>query len=214
MGQAGNDENEKKRMSSEQRQERLLTVAAEVFLEKGYEATNLDEIISRAGGSRRNIYTQFGGKEGLFKVLVTEIAERALMPMQQQPEHGNTVRESVYRFAEGLLSALFQPSVLDISRLALADGARFPELARVYYAAGPESAVKNLTAMLKTAQERGDISCLDCKTAASQFVGMLRDNVYMEVLLRLRPAPEQEERKKIIESAVEIFINGLQKKIS
>ncbi|MDR1490835.1 MAG: TetR/AcrR family transcriptional regulator C-terminal domain-containing protein [Desulfovibrio sp.] len=47
--------------------------------------------------------------------------------------------------------------------------------------------------------------------AAGQFVGMLRDNVYLQVLLRLRPAPEQQERENIIESAVEIFLHGIVK---
>jgi hypothetical protein len=40
---------------------------------------------------------------------------------------------------------------------------------------------------------------------------MLRDNVYLQVLLRLRPAPEQQERENIIESAVEIFLHGIVK---
>jgi hypothetical protein len=55
------------------------------------------------------------------------------------------------------------------------------------------------------AKEKGEIFCRDSQIAAGQFVGMLRDNVYLQVLPRLRPAPEQQERENIIESAVEIF---------
>src|SRR3546814_10251208 len=56
----------------------LLAAAASIFFEQGYEATRIDDIIERAGGSKRNIYEEFGSKEGLFAAIVTERAERAL----------------------------------------------------------------------------------------------------------------------------------------
>lgn len=199
----------KKRLPAEERQEVLLHAAAEVFLEKGYEAANLDDIISRAGGSRRTIYTQFGGKEGLFKALVTEVATRALAPMREPADMEGNLEDALFGFADRLLSALFTPSGLDLSRLAMADGSRFPELAKVYFATGPQSAVAGLAVLLDAAKERGEISCPDTSTAASQFVGMLRDNLYLEVLFRLRPAPEQHEKEALIKSAVGIFLHGL-----
>jgi AcrR family transcriptional regulator len=203
------DNKGKKRMSAEQREKVLRKAAVDVFLEKGYGATNLDEIMGRAGGSRRSIYTLFGGKEGLFKALVTEIADLALAPLWQDFAVEGSLRDNVRNFADRLLSALLSPSALDVSRLALADGVHFPELAKVYFEAGPRRAAESLAKLLDLAQNRGEISCRDSQTAAGQFVGMLRDNVYLQVLLRLRPAPEQQEKENIIESAVEIFLHGI-----
>jgi len=212
MGTRPSVSKRKKRLPAEKRQEVVLQVAAEVFLEKGFEATSLDDIISRSGGSRRTIYTQFGGKAGLFKALVTEVATRALAHMQEPTDMERSVEEALFCFADRLLSALFTPSVLDLSRLALADGSRFPELAKVYFASGPQTAGTSLAALLDVAKERGEISCSDTMIAASQFVGMLRDNLYIEVLLRLRPAPEQHEKEKLIRNAVEVFLYGIGKK--
>ena len=199
----------KKRLSAEQRQEVLLKVAGEVFLEKGYEATSLDDIIGRSGGSRRNIYTQFGGKEGLFKALITEIAGQALASVQQEFDKEGSLRENLRRFADRLLSTLLRPSALNLSMLALADGVRFPELAKVYFEAGPQRAAESLAELFDYATKRGEITCRDNYMAASQFIGMLRDNLYLQVLLRLRPAPEQRERQEIIASAVDIFLYGI-----
>ncbi|TIW33462.1 MAG: helix-turn-helix transcriptional regulator, partial [Mesorhizobium sp.] len=42
------------------RREALLQAAAEIFFEQGYAATSIDAIIERAGGSKRNIYNEFG----------------------------------------------------------------------------------------------------------------------------------------------------------
>ena len=103
------------------------------------------------------------------------------------------------------------PSVLNLSRLALSDGVRFPELSKIYFENGPESAAECLTVLLEAAQKRGEITCLDSKTAASQFLGMLRDNLYLQVLLQLRPAPKQKEREELVTSAVGIFLDGIKK---
>ena len=214
MKTSPSESKKKKNLPAEQRQEVLLRVASEVFLEKGYAATSLDDIIGRAGGSRRSIYTQFGGKEGLFKALVAEIASQALAPMRQDIDKETDLREALLRYAESILSALFTPTALDLSRLALADGSHFPELAEVYFTSGPGSAAQSLTKLLEASKSRGEIQCLNCDIAASQFIGILRDNLHLHVLLRLRPAPEQEERAALVKSAVEIFLHGIVKQKS
>src|SRR3546814_17701069 len=53
----------------------ILWAAGQVFFEQGYAATSIDAIIERAGGSKRNIYSEFGSKEGLFTALVSESAD-------------------------------------------------------------------------------------------------------------------------------------------
>ena len=60
------------------RREALLRAAAEVFFEQGYAATSIDAIIERAGGSKRNIYNEFGNKQGLFSAIVRQNADKAL----------------------------------------------------------------------------------------------------------------------------------------
>ncbi|MDR2055239.1 MAG: TetR/AcrR family transcriptional regulator [Desulfovibrio sp.] len=212
MPEKNSDGKGKKRLPAEQREKVLRKAALGVFLEKGYGAASLDEIIRRAGGSRRSIYTRFGGKEELFRALIAEIADLALAPLRQDFDTGGSLRENLSGSADRLLSALLSPSVLDLSRLALADGARFPEFAQAYFEAGPGSAAESFAALFDLARQRGEIFCQDTRLAAGQFVGMLRDNVYLQVLLRLRPAPEQQEREKIIESAVGIFLHGLEKR--
>lgn len=51
-----------------------------MFFEHGYAAASIDAVIERIGGSKRNIYTTFGSKEGLFTALVSENAEQIFGP--------------------------------------------------------------------------------------------------------------------------------------
>jgi len=58
------------RMSGKERREQLLDVGRSLFAEKGFEATSTEEIATRAGVSKPIVYEHFGGKEGLYAVVV------------------------------------------------------------------------------------------------------------------------------------------------
>ena len=58
------------RMSGSERREQLVSVGRRLFSDKGYEAVSVEEIASEAGVSKPLIYEHFGGKEGLYAVVV------------------------------------------------------------------------------------------------------------------------------------------------
>ena len=58
------------RMSAGERREQLIAVARGLFAEKGFDATSIEEVASRAKVSKPVVYEHFGGKEGLYAVIV------------------------------------------------------------------------------------------------------------------------------------------------
>ena len=58
------------RMSGKQRREQLIGVGRRLFADKGYEAVSVEEIASEAAVSKPVVYEHFGGKEGLYAVIV------------------------------------------------------------------------------------------------------------------------------------------------
>lgn len=58
------------RMTAAQRREQLIGVARELFAEKGFEGTSVEEIAARAEVSKPVVYEHFGGKEGAYAVVV------------------------------------------------------------------------------------------------------------------------------------------------
>lgn len=58
------------RMTAQQRREQLVGVARSVFAERGFEATSIEEIAERAGVSKPVVYQHFGGKQGVYAVVV------------------------------------------------------------------------------------------------------------------------------------------------
>lgn len=58
------------RMTSTERREQLISVARELFAQKGFEGTSVEEIAASAQVSKPVVYEHFGGKEGVYAVVV------------------------------------------------------------------------------------------------------------------------------------------------
>ena len=57
-------------MSSAQRREQLIAIGRQLFAERGFDATSIEEVAARAKVSKPVVYEHFGGKEGLYAVVV------------------------------------------------------------------------------------------------------------------------------------------------
>jgi AcrR family transcriptional regulator len=58
------------RMTASQRREQLVTVSRGLFATKGFDGTSVEEIAATAGVSKPVVYEHFGGKEGIYAVIV------------------------------------------------------------------------------------------------------------------------------------------------
>lgn len=71
------------RMSGQERREQLLDVGRQLFAEKGFEAVSVEEIAAKAGVSKPVVYEHFGGKEGLYAVVVDREMTYLLVAMSE-----------------------------------------------------------------------------------------------------------------------------------
>jgi AcrR family transcriptional regulator len=194
---------------SAQRRALILQVAADVFSQEGYTATSIDMIIDRVGGSKRTIYSAFGNKEGLFTALITEFADDALKVFEAEGQHGAPLPDILYQLAQRMMSAYMSPVLLGIYRAIIAEARRFPHLSQAFYERGPGRAAASLRKVLDLAVASGEIGSIDTQVAADHFIGMVRDNLHLQVVLGLRAAPDPDEVEKAARSAVDIFLHGV-----
>ncbi|MFC6154193.1 TetR/AcrR family transcriptional regulator [Nocardioides yefusunii] len=71
-----------KRMTGAERREQLIDVARTVFAERGFEGAAIEEIAARAEVSKPVVYEHFGGKEGLYAVVVDREVTQLLTMMR------------------------------------------------------------------------------------------------------------------------------------
>lgn len=84
------------RMTGKQRRAQLVDIGRKLFAEKGLEGTSVEEIAAKAGVSKPVVYEHFGGKEGLYAVVVDREMARLLDRIQAAltaPGHPRTMLE-------------------------------------------------------------------------------------------------------------------------
>ncbi len=102
MTNRDSDSNHRKRMTGRERREQLLDVGRKLFAERGFEGTSIEEIASQAGVSKPVVYEHFGGKEGLYAVVVDREVDR-LLTTATQILGGEHTREKFEAAAVALL---------------------------------------------------------------------------------------------------------------
>jgi len=90
------------RMTGKERREQLLDVGRALFAQKGFDGTSVEEIADKAGVSKPVVYEHFGGKEGLYAVVVDREVRRLLDRITASLQ-GNHPRDLLERAAGALL---------------------------------------------------------------------------------------------------------------
>ncbi len=93
----------KKRMSAAERRDQLIQVGRKVFAENGYEATSVEELAAAAKVSKPIVYEHFGGKEGLYAVIVDREMEHVISRISEAIAEG-TPRERAERAVVSFLT--------------------------------------------------------------------------------------------------------------
>jgi AcrR family transcriptional regulator len=91
------------RMTASERRTQLVGVGKAVFAELGYDAASVEEIAARAKVSKPIVYEHFGGKEGLYAVVVDRETTRLLEMITSRLGHDLGAREQVYESAMAFL---------------------------------------------------------------------------------------------------------------
>ena len=90
-------------MTAGQRREQLVAVARGVFAERGFEGASVEEIAARAEVSKPVVYEHFGGKEGLYAVVIDREMQTLLASVTAALNSGGHPRTVLERAALALL---------------------------------------------------------------------------------------------------------------
>ena len=200
------------RPRGETRRAQILDAALTVFLEHGYDRATIDLVVQRASASKATIYSFFGGKEGLFEALVGESAERILAGFPDLDGGIIDVRAALKNIAQRYLEVVMAPDAVALWRLIVAEGPRFPGLAKDVYRVSNERLVARLAQALRTWSARKRIRPLDADQVARQFLAIVRGDLHILALSGLLPDDLETAIHKNVQEAVKTFWPALRRK--
>jgi len=182
---------------TERKHEAILAAAREVFLAEGYRGASMDEVTARAGVSKQTVYAHFGTKERLFVEMVGAVT-RAVSARVHEVELVSPAPGKVAKWLEDYavrqLSAVLDPTVLQLRRLVISEVDRFPQLAQVLWDEGPRRAIADLTRHVTELTRAGHLDTPDPARAAEQFNWLVMGHPLNQAMLlgdHAVPSPAQ-----------------------
>jgi len=191
----------------EDRRDAILEVAYECFVADGYGATSMSTIAARLGGSKGTLYNYFRSKEELFDAFVRRSCGRLRSEIDSVSAEGD-LRARLGLMARQFIDHLLSREAIAISRVVVSEGERFPELARLFYEAGPRPGLAHTAEMLKGLMERGELRKADPSVAAHQFKDLALSGLYNLRLWGVIADPTPAERAAYAETAVDTFLRA------
>lgn len=188
------------------RRHAFLQAAREVFLEQGYEAASVNDVVRRAGGSLATLYAQFGNKEGLFLAVTQDQHERFVRAITPECVDHLSLEEGLQVMGERFLRALLEKENLAFFRVMIGEGRKFPQLMQRYVSSNGADKVRQVVADFLRLRAP---EIADHDQAASQFLELSRSSNHYRALADETHTLSDNELRAVIRTAVDVFLNGV-----
>jgi AcrR family transcriptional regulator len=197
----------------EARPEEITAAALELFSERGYAATRLDDVAARAGVSKGTLYLYFANKEELFKAV---LREGFISPLAEMRDAVQRYEGSTFDLVEMLVRGWWQhvgaTRLSAIPKLIIAEARNFPEVARFYADEVVRPGREAVAAIVRRGIERGEFRAVDPRVVGQLLIAPLfmvavwRNSLAVCTTERIDPAP-------FLEAHIDMLRHGLAREV-
>ena len=192
------------------RRQAFLQAARQVFLQQGYEAASVNDVVRIAGGSLATLYAQFHNKEGLFLAVLLDQHARFTRAITPECVDHLPLEEGLRAIGERFLRTLLEPEHLAFFRLVVGENRHFPEPARRTVGVGADQVRDVVAAFL---QNRG-VPVNEGDTHPSMLLDLWRSRFHYRALIDEAFAYTEDEIKNHIAHCVDVFLHGVTRRRS
>ncbi|MBK1681881.1 TetR/AcrR family transcriptional regulator [Rhodocyclus tenuis] len=167
----GGDRRKQRSRRKEARPSELAAAALELFVERGFAATRLDDVAASAGVSKGTLYLYFNSKEALFKAVVQEAIVPELIAAEQfMANHRGSAAEVLRELTFFWWRHSGATRLAGVPKLMIAESGNFPELAKYYHDHVMMRGRALLGAVLARGIESGEFRRVDLETAIDLII--------------------------------------------
>jgi AcrR family transcriptional regulator len=193
------------------RPEEILAAALDVFTDRGFAATKLEDVARRAGVTKGTIYLYYENKEALFKALVRQ----TIVPVIAQGEAlAHSFTGSARDLFEQLIRKYFRlvgdTPLSGIPRLMIAEAGNFPELARFYYEEVVTRGHRLMAGVLERGIKAGEFRRVNVAVATKLAMAPLMHAVVARKAFAAC-MPEGFDVAKYLDTHIDLYLHGISK---
>jgi TetR/AcrR family transcriptional regulator len=140
----------------------LLAAALDLFVEKGYAATRVEEVAQRAGVSKGTLFLYFSSKEELFKAVVRENISGRFAEWGEELTRFEGNSEELLRYCmTSWWERVGATKASGIPKLMMSEAGNFPELVRFFQQEVVQPGNDLIQRILQRGVERGELRAVD-----------------------------------------------------
>jgi AcrR family transcriptional regulator len=209
MAVEDSSDGKKFRRRAEARPDEVLDAALELFTQKGFAATRVDDIAARAGISKGAVYLYFSSKEaileGLVRRAVLPIADHALGMINHYEGDPRFAVSMVMKMIGGRLS---DPKLLAVPRLIIREVVNFPHLAEMYRREVLDRVIPVVETLIRRGMDQGYLRQVDANLTIRSIVGPIALHILMAEIFGIMPK-DGLALDRLIENHLTILFDGL-----
>jgi AcrR family transcriptional regulator len=198
-----------KRSRGEVRNSKLQKVAANLFLKRGYEGVSIDRIVKLAGGSKSTIYSEFGGKCGLFIRSIENLCRESNEPLTKIDYIGLNLEESLKKLSFHILKLITAKRAVELHRLAIGEALNCPEVGEAWYTHGPAKTASFIFSVLEAHQSELRDTAIPIERMAVILHDALTGDVLYRLLAGVGKHESDAELERMAGAAVDVVLANL-----
>jgi AcrR family transcriptional regulator len=189
------------------KRDQILDGARRCFLERGFDATSMNDITSQSGVSKGTLYVYFEDKEDLIGALIDRERRRTLDFARERLDESSSIEQALTDFGATIATTLTSRDVVRAMRMVLGVAENRPALAAKFFGAEPFSGVEVIKDYLDRKVAEGELAIPDTGLAGRQFIDLAMAGIFKRRLFGYMPEEAtQEEIATSVRSAVEMFL--------
>lgn len=190
------------------RPKELISAALELFAQRGFAGTRLEEVAARAGVSKATVYLYFKNKEDLFEAVVREAITPSLDQAEELLEAFQGPTADLLRTLVALFERKLEGPMPALIKLIVAESGNFPKLAQLWVDLAPRRGLPLVRRILQRGIDRGELRAFDTQRVAPLVVAP----ILLLALWKQALAPHTDFRLDphgLLAEHVETLIRGL-----
>jgi AcrR family transcriptional regulator len=200
------DDADAKAQEGSAKRRQIMEGARTVFMAAGFDGASMNDIARVSGVSKGTLYVYFDSKERLFEALIREERRQQAERLTDFSLEGDDVRGSLFKFGCRLIEMMSRPDTLAHVRTVIAASAKFPQLGRAFYEAGPCFGANRLPTPMRRMNDEGVLQIADVERAAWQFLELCQAGTFKLLLFRMIDELTTAEIEAGVSAGVEVFM--------